>query len=341
MKRSRETRLSRPTVREVTKHFTLVKQMTAHQIADLLDQPLRTIKRYQAKVRRGESLEDTKRSGRPPKNTDSLRRSIALQHSRHPERGVRQLTVSYNQTHNSTVSEETVRKALHDLDYTYRSPPVGKLTSAHKLARVAFASAHLRECWTNKWAFDEAYFQLDRAKRKVWVKRDHEPEGRPRGQKRSTEKISVGIACAICRGRKSALAFLPKNWRAATLVEVFDSEIYPSLRWRNTRAQKNQLIRDNDGRHQAKVWRDYEEQRQLRPLLPWPGLSPDFNPIENCFSWMKDYVEKRLPSTARELRQAVCDAWRELPVEMTVHLFDSMSKRMHEALDRDGGRTHY
>lgn len=43
------------------------------------------------------------------------------------------------------------------------------------------------------------------------------------------EKVSVAIALAISSGRKSALAFLPRGWKAADLVDVFDRVIYLSL----------------------------------------------------------------------------------------------------------------
>ena len=119
----------------------------------------------------------------------------------------------------------------------------------------------------------------------------------------------MGIAVAICRGRKSALAFLPKNWTAEDLVTVFDRDIYPSLGWSNRRGYENELILDNDGRHFSAAWRHYAEQKRLRPIRPWPANSPDLNPIERVFAWMKSYVEDMAPSTEASLREANTEAW--------------------------------
>lgn len=155
------------------------------------------------------------------------------------------------------------------------------------------------------------------------------------------EKISVGIAVAICSGQKSALAFLPKSWSAEDLVNVFDQTIYPSLGWSNRRGYENALMIDNDGRHKTAVWTQYAARRRLRPLDPWPANSPDFNPIENVFAWMKRFVEERGPTSEQQLREAIRAAWDGIPMEMTVSCMESMPSRLELAISRHGGRTGY
>lgn len=247
-------------------------------------------------------------------------------------------------TSGQPVGVSTVKTALHDLEYRWRTIPRRVLTSAQKAARVAFARARLGDSWERRWSFDEAYFNLYRNGNRYWVRlKTDDAEAQPSKPKltKAQEKISVGIAVAISRGRKSALCFLPKNWTAEELVDGFDHTLFPSLQWSNRRGYENELMIDLDGRHHRAAWTDFVAQRRLRPLDDWPSNSPDFNPVENVFSWMKRFVEDRDPRSEQQLKDAVLAAWRELPLEMTVTCMDSMPRRLEIAIARKGGRTGY
>lgn len=209
---------------------------------------------------------------------------------------------------------------------------------------MAFARARLQDSWDRRWSFDESYFNLYRNNNKYWVRVKTGDAASQPGKGKLTsnqEKISVGIAVAICNGRKSALAFLPKNWSAQDLVDVFDRDILPSLRWSNRRGYENELMIDNDGRHKTSVWKRYVAEKRLRPLADWPPNGPDINPIENAFAWMKSYVEELEPRTEQELKEAIASAWRDLPIEMTVNCMNSMAERLRLVIGRKGGRSGY
>lgn len=81
--------------------------------------------------------------------------------------------------------------------------------------------------------------------------------------------------------------------------------------------------------------------RRLRPIRPWPSNSPDLNPIENVFAWLKVYVERAAPSTQQELEAAVRAAWESYPIESTERLMDSMTDRLQAVIDQEGRRIKY
>ena len=54
------------------------------------------------------------------------------------------------------------------------------------------------------------------------------------------------------------------------------------------------LVEDNDPKHTSKVVKKFMEENMPNRLLDWPSQSPDMNPIENLFSWIK-YQLNRLP----------------------------------------------
>ena len=47
------------------------------------------------------------------------------------------------------------------------------------------------------------------------------------------------------------------------------------------------LVEDNDPKHTSKVVKKFMEENMPRKLLDWPSQSPDINPIENLFAWIK------------------------------------------------------
>ena len=47
----------------------------------------------------------------------------------------------------------------------------------------------------------------------------------------------------------------------------------------------------------------------IRIMSPWPGSSPDLNPIENAWVKLKAEVSKTNPSLAEDLRKKVIRAW--------------------------------
>ena len=302
------------------------------------------MQRYFNKLRRGESLEERARLGRPRKLTSTLRRQLGQIKAKHPKEKTRWYARQLSRVRGEPVGEETTRKALRQLDYRYRLIPRRILTSAQKAARVAFAEAHLEDAWDRRWSFDQAYFNLYRNNNRYWVRVKTGDAASQLGKAKLTEaqeKVSAGIAVAIPRGRKSALAFLPKNWAAADLVDVFDRVLYPSLGWSNRRGYEHELMIDHDGRHKTAVWRQYVAQRRLRPLADWAPNSPDLNPIETIFAWMKRFVEDREPRNEQQLREAIQAAWDRIPMEMTVHCMDSMPARLQLVLRRHGARTGY
>jgi transposase len=52
-------------------------------------------------------------------------------------------------------------------------------------------------------------------------------------------------------------------------------------------------------------------------LLPHPSTSPDMNPIEKCWRWIKQALHRRShqPTTEAEMRQAVLEEWDAIPQE--------------------------
>jgi transposase len=303
--------------------------------------PLRTVYRYVDKLQSSGQITDAKRAGRPRKNTSRLRRQLGQIKRLKPRAAAHVYAADLRKRNKMDLSTRTVETALHQLGYTWRLPGRKKLSSSQKAARLEFCQEHVDDDWDETWSYDEAYFNLNRHSNKCWVSVSTEESVQRPKLTKSQEKISIGICFAISSSRKSALCFLPKNWSGPDLVKVFKDTLLPSINWPKRPNNKQRFIIDNDGRHQMPVWKEFVARSRLHPLEPWPSNSPDLNPIENEFAWMKRFVEDRAPTNEQTLRQAVEDAFRNIPDDHLKKLMGSMRSRMEAAIKSKGARINY
>lgn len=185
------------------------------------------------------------------------------------------------------------------------------------------------------------YLNLQREPNRCWASASTEDSVQKSKLNHLKRKYQWGYGFAISRTQKSALCFLPKNWNASDLVEVFDKELLPSIKRPKSPSQKQRFVIDNDGRHQTTQWKQFAQQRHLHPLSPWPSNSPDLNPIENLFAWMKKFVEDEGPTDEDTLKEAITKAFSNIPVHHLAHLIGSLPHRFELTLKSNGARIKY
>ena len=62
--------------------------------------------------------------------------------------------------------------------------------------------------------------------------------------------------------------------------------------------------------------------------MDWPACSPDLNPIENLWAWIKMQVNLRSPKTFGELEKVVNQVWESISIEFLRPYWQSMKKRV-------------
>lgn len=145
------------------------------------------------------------------------------------------------------------------------------------------------------WFEDESRFGQQGALWRVWARKGTRPE-----RVRQTEYQYVHLFAAVepATGRSAALVSPVANTPA---MNVFLAELS-----RIVGADHAVVVLDGAGWHGSK---DLTVPENLT-LLPLPPYSPDLNPIERLWLWLKShYLVNRVYQTWEEVREAACQAW--------------------------------
>jgi transposase len=76
-------------------------------------------------------------------------------------------------------------------------------------------------------------------------------------------------------------------------------------------------------------------------LFLHPAISPDINPIEKCWRWIKQalYRRNRQPTTEAEMVAAVLEEWEKILQEWINGLIKKQEHWVHELVKRCGWST--
>lgn len=130
---------------------------------------------------------------------------------------------------------------------------------------------------------------------------------------------------------------------AVEFREIMENNLVPDAQQIFAAAHVNNYswLIDNAPAHAAKATKQYFSSNNINYCQTWPANSPDLNPIENVWAWMKQKVYAKHYNSLAELKQAVRDAWTALPISMCKSLMHSLQQRKAICLERDGGYTGY
>lgn len=141
--------------------------------------------------------------------------------------------------------------------------------------------------------------------------------------------------------RKGPGLIWEKKWGKIN-SESYRLHVLPLLRgfWADTHAFVIQ--QDNAPAHAAKATKQHFLDYFFGVhIAEWPPHSPDLNPIEHVWAWMKAWIENQPGPrlTGKKLRAAVDSAWQAVPASMLTKLYKSMPRRLAAVIAANGGYT--
>ena len=78
-------------------------------------------------------------------------------------------------------------------------------------------------------------------------------------------------------------------------------------------------------------------------LIDWPGNSPDLNPIENVWSWMKNKLQDSKATNLPALQREITELWtlQMDNIDYLKTLVESMPRRLEAIIENGGNATKY
>ena len=135
------------------------------------------------------------------------------------------------------------------------------------------------------------------------------------------------------------------NLNAEKMFEIYKKALLPlallsAERWFIDKNEDWILQEDNDPKHCSKLCTEWKQQSGI-VTLDWPSQSPDANPIENVWAYMKHKLREKRTYTLKQLYREIRRIWRTLSLEYAVNLVESMPRRCQAIIDADGDWSHY
>ena len=243
------------------------------------------------------------------------------------------------------VSKRTIRRRLFDHGLKARRPAKKPLLTRKNIKdRVAFCRKYKHwtsDQWEDVLFSDEATFTQSYS----FVRSVRRPVGC-----RDEAKYCVS-AVKQCSKIMVWAAFSGKSGRAGMWImksgETINADMY-------TKILESKLLpfRDihhieffqHDGApcHTAKTVQTWLKKHKVSIIGPWPGSSPDLNPIENLWVILKRRVAASSPSSADDVKEKIKLAWvTEIPNDLCRNLARSMPSRIAAVLAAKGLHTKY
>ncbi len=227
------------------------------------------------------------------------------------------------------VSSRTIRNTLnfHGIHarVAARKP---KLSNAHKKARLSWALKNIANSdddWNRIIWSDESRFRLSGSDRGflVWRKSGERLNDRCI---QSTVKFGGGSlmfwGCFSGNGLGN-LVLVEQNLNSVKYIELLSTNLHPSA----DKMSLNEYLfqQDNAACHASRLTTSFLRENNITTMT-WPAQSPDLNPIENLWGYIKHLLKKINFKNLTELKEAIIKIWNEIPIEVIQKLIKSMKK---------------
>lgn len=314
--------------------------MSCHEIARRTEVPRPTIIRWR---QNGFQFVRRPGSGRPRATTARDERLIARQAQRDAA-----ITVCELRTAIPHASSTTLRRRLKQLGYrSIKRPSRVPLNNRHKISRLQWAMKHClwrERQWSRVVWTDEASVCLSArdGRLRLWVKRSCKvPEQLmvPRCQGGGGRILIWG---AIWSTGRSQLHVMHETMNAERYVAVLRSHIPSICDAMGNPATDWILMEDNATPHTSRIATAAKSELHLR-RMSWPPKSPDLNPIEHVWAWLKLHVRRQLRPchTIANVEEMVVRGWTEMPQQIIDSVVSSMTSRVATVIKEKGGNTRY
>lgn len=287
---------------------------------------------------------NTENRGRPRKTTKQTDRRMVVMVKKDPFLSSRAILKELNEN----ISARTVRRRMTEANLHGRiARKVPFLSKRNIKQRISFAQEHkdwngesMIKKWRNILWSDETKINMFGSDGRTYV---HRPPTQEFASRYTKKTVKHGGGNIIVWGCMSYYGVGPLYWIKETMtqheyVDILENIMLPYA------SENMPLIwtfqQDNDPKHTSKAAKAWFQRNNVS-LLSWPSQSPDLNPIENLWKYVKGTIAAVKGSNKQQLWDATRSAWEAIPVEMCRQLVKSMPKRCDAVIKNKGHATKY
>jgi transposase len=300
---------------------------TEEKIAKKLNASRTAISQLITKYRSTNTVEDLPRSGRPQliditnKNNNPISNIITKKRKATSKEIRDELKIQ--------ISWQTICRLRKQLGYRpvhFRKVPKFNEQTKHK--RYEYCLDNMDEDWKNIIFTDETWFVLCDSKEVIWKR----PEEEPIQNKTLKYPEKVMIWGGVWWNGKTDICFVDTTMDRWVYIDVLKKYLVePHL------TVHHEVLQDGAKPHTADdTWEFIDEQGI--DMRQNPPNSPELNPIEKVWGWMKNEINKHTITSMGELKELVNKYWNEIP-QTTIQQFISHNKTVVNEIVVAGGDT--
>ena len=256
-----------------------------------------------------------------------------------------EISRKFNEVSTKSISSQNVRKILLNFglkSYVAKKKPF--LSKNMKLKRKQFCQKYIKmpDAYWNRVLFsDETYIMINQNSVMNRVRRFRGSNVLSPQYTKKTLKFppKIMIWGCFCSSGLGEFYICDGNMNSSKYLDVLENKLLPTI-------SKYQIansihLDDSAPSHRTKAVKNWHIDNGIEQI-DWPGNSPDLNPIENLWSFLKRKLTRRTIKSKAELIKEFTKIWNnEIPTDYLQSLISSIPKRLKDTMINKGGPTKY
>lgn len=231
------------------------------------------------------------------------------------------------------IGDSTLRKILAEIGKYVIPSWVPALTDDHRRQRREYCQDHIQKGSTFKNIIftDECRFYLNRKTRKVYVIKGQD---RP-GKVRCNPDSSIMVWGSICYEGIIYMEVVIGRMKHEDYIQILQRFVTYGMRGLKSRVHWR-FQQDGAPPHRPQEVKDFLKESGLW-LHEHPPNSPDLNPLETIWGFMKHKIEEQVPTSKQELENAIFNVWENLDLELFQSCINHLRSYLRLVVDVEGG----